>query len=137
MISKAHAEAEDMERALLVLNDMITAGMVPDEMISTSFIDGCARVCNHELGDRIFRDMATAQVSPSGYTLTAMLKMYGRCGLHDKADELVATWKATYGEEPSVIHYSCIIRGRLKNKQPDEAWQLFMIMEQSGIGLDS
>merc|ERR1719198_1738255 len=114
----------------------MTAGVLPDEMIFTQLLEGCRLDCNCELGDRIFADMLAAHVRPSGYTLTALLKLYGQCGMQDKAYNLVATWKKEQGQQPSVIHYTCLISSHLRSKQPNSAWAAYELMEQHGVRLD-
>jgi len=136
IVIKALVDAHDLERALLVVEDMASTGDAPDEIIYTHLLEGCHLVGNSTLGEQMFTDMVAAGVKPSEYTLTAMLKMYGHCGMLQKAQKLLAGWKTAYGFKPSVIHYTCLMSGCLRNKQFDQAWSAFELMEQQGVTPD-
>merc|ERR1719253_1693345 len=117
MVIKGFVDSHDVEHALLVLQDMASAGEAPDEIVFTQLLHGCFHVPSLELGERIFADMLAADVRPSHYTLTAMLKLYGRCGIQEKAYELVAIWETKYRGTPSVIHFTCLVSGCLRSKK--------------------
>lgn len=130
---KALVDARNLQRALLVVEDMVSQGVPPDEIIFTHLVEGCRVAGNHALGERIFDDMIAAGVKPSEYTLTMMVKLRGRYGAHEQAHELVANWEATYGTKPSVIHYTCLMSGCLRAKQYDQAWAAYELLEQHGV----
>jgi pentatricopeptide repeat protein len=136
VIIKAYVDAHDLEQALMLVDDMATAGHRPDDIILTHLLEGCRYVGNHALGKRLFDDMLNAGVKPSEYTLITMVKLHGRCGAHDEAYQLVSTWEQKHGSKPSVIHYTCLMSGCLRTKSYDQAWQAFMLMQASGINPD-
>lgn len=136
ILTKALVDACDLERALLLLDDMASVGESPDEIIFTHLLEGCRLVGNLALGERLFEDMLAAGVRPSEYTLTMMVKLHGRCGAFEKAYQLVECWEAKHGMKPSVIHYTCIMSGCLRNKAYDQAWAAFSLMEKQGVRPD-
>jgi len=93
-------------------------------------------VSNHSLGKRLFQDMLAAGVKPSEFTLITMVKLHGRCGAHDEAYRLVATWEQDHGFKPSVIHFTCLMSGCLRTKNYDQAWQAFQLMQEKGVAPD-
>mmetsp|Transcript_26002 Transcript_26002/g.41810 ORF Transcript_26002/g.41810 Transcript_26002/m.41810 type:complete len:469 (+) Transcript_26002:1-1407(+) len=136
VLIKAFVDAHDLERALLLVEDMASTGHVPDDIILTHLLEGCRYVSNHSLGKRLFQDMLAAGVKPSEFTLITMVKLHGRCGAHDEAYRLVATWEQDHGLKPSVIHFTCLMSGCLRTKNYDQAWQAFQLMQEKGVTPD-
>merc|ERR1712157_389033 len=66
-----------------------------------------------------------------------MLKLCGRVGANREAYDLVRGWEATYGGRPSVIHYTCVMSGCLRQKNYDLAWAAYELMKTSGVVPDS
>ena len=133
MLFRSH----DLEHALQLLDDLVKAGLAPDDIILTHLLDGCRHVANLELGKKLFTDLTeNAGVRPSEITLVSLLKLHGRCGANVDAFELVSTWEEKYGFKPSVIHYTCIMSGCLRTKKYDDAWLAYDLMCKRGINLD-
>merc|ERR1719262_229063 len=128
VLIKAFVDSHDLERALLLVEDMTAAGHSPDDIIFTHLIEGCRYVGNHALGKRLFTDMVANGVKPSDFTLITMVKLHGRCGAHEEAHQLVANWEKLHGLKPSVIHYTCLMSGCLRTKNYDQAWRAYKLM---------
>merc|ERR1719161_3484883 len=69
MLIKAQCDALDMGKALQILEDMLQNSCDVDDVVFTHLIEG----------------MLMANIKPSVYTLTAMVKVYGKCGVSEKA----------------------------------------------------
>jgi len=136
VLIKAFVDTHDLQKALLLVEDMQDSGHAPDDIIITHLLEGCRHEGNHTLGVRLFKDMVEAGVKPSEFTLIAMVKLHGRCGAHDDAHDLVATWQKLYGARPSVIHFTCLMSGCLRTKHYDLAWAAYELMLQSGVSPD-
>jgi len=136
VLIKAHVDAHDLEKALLMVEDLTAAGHQPDDIILTHLLEGCRYVGNHALGKRLFEDLLAAGVKPSEFTLITMVKLHGRCGAHDEAHRLVADWEKQHGSKPSVIHYTCLMSGCLRTKSYDQAWQAYKLMLEMHIQPD-
>lgn len=136
VLIKAFVDAHDLERALLLVEDMASTGHTPDDIILTHLLEGCRYVGNHSLGKRLFQDMLAVGVKPSEFTLITMVKLHGRCGAHDEAYQLVASWEKEHGFAPSVIHFTCLMSGCLRTKNYDQAWQAFQLMQEKGVKPD-
>jgi len=136
VLIKALVDQHDLERALHLMDDLTQAGLTPDDIILTHLLEGCRHTCNHALGKKLFTDMMAAGVKPSEFTLVTMLKLYGRCGAHVEAHELVTGWERQHGIKPSVIHYTCLMSGCLKTKNYSLAWKAYELMCESGVTPD-
>jgi pentatricopeptide repeat protein len=136
VLIKAFVDAHDLEKALLLVEDLVAAGHSPDDIILTHLLEGCRYVGNHKLGKKLFEDMLAAGVRPSDFTLITMVKLHGRCGAHDEAYQLVATWEKKHGFKPSVIHYTCLMSGCLRTRSYDQAWQAYKMMLEMKVEPD-
>jgi pentatricopeptide repeat protein len=136
VLIKAYVDTHDLERALLLVEDLTAAGHTPDDIILTHLLEGCRYVGNHTLGKKLFEDMMAAGVKPSEFTLITMLKLHGRCGAHNEAYQLVASWGKKHGFAPSVIHYTCLMSGCLRTKNYDQAWQAYKLMLDMSVQPD-
>jgi pentatricopeptide repeat protein len=136
VLIKAYVDTHDLERALLLVEDLTAAGHTPDDIILTHLLEGCRYIGNHTLGKKLFEDMTAAGVKPSEFTLITMLKLHGRCGAHNEAYQIVANWERNNGFAPSVIHYTCLMSGCLRTKNYDQAWQAFKLMLDMGVKPD-
>lgn len=137
MLIKALLDRGDLEPALQLLQEMMVAGIPPDDIVLTHLVEGCQRIGRLELGKRLFDELTTAGVKPSEFTLMAMLKLCGRCGAHADAIELVSTWQEKHGQEPpSVIHYTCVMSGCSRSKSIEQAWKAFELMISRGVSPD-
>lgn len=137
MLIKACVDVREIERALHIVEEMGVAGEAPDEIIFGHLLEGCRLVGNLKLGERLFEDMCKAGLTPSEYTLTMMVKLYGRCSALEKAYSLVARWESDFGQKPSVIHFTCLVSGCLRLKQYDQAWRAYELMEKHGVAADA
>jgi len=136
VLIKASVDSHDLERALLLVEDLVAAGQTPDDIILTHLLEGCRYVGNHALGKKLFEDMLAAGVKPSDFTLITMVKLHGRCGAHEEAYQLVASWEKQHGLKPSVIHYTCLMSGCLRTKNYDQAWQAYKLMLEMNVQPD-
>jgi len=136
LLIKAFVDMHDLERALVLVEDMATAGYTPDDIILTHLLEGCRYAGNHALGKRLFTDMLNAGVKPSDFTLISMVKLHGRCGAHDEAYQLVRDWEKQHAMKPSVIHYTCLMSGCLRTKSYDAAWAAYQLMLEMKVQPD-
>merc|ERR1719456_1826272 len=79
MLIKAHCDAQDMQTAFRILEDMLESGCTVDDVVFTHLIEGCCQVNNLRLAEKLFADMRTANIKPSIYTLNGLVKVYGKC----------------------------------------------------------
>jgi len=128
MLIKAHCDAHDMGTALKILEDMLESECSVDDVVFTHLIEGCCQVNNVKLAEKLFQDMKHANIKPSIYTLNGLVKVYGKCGMSDQAIALVQTMEETYGVKPTVVVFTCLVSGLLRQKKYAQAWSTFQSM---------
>lgn len=128
LLIKAYCDAGQMDHALNVLEDMLRSGCAVDDIVFTHLIDGCCQVSNVTLAEKLFRDMVQAKIQPSIYAITGLVKVYGKCGQSEKAMDLVRTMEQTYNVKPTVVVFTCVVSGLLRQKKHAEAWVAFQCM---------
>jgi pentatricopeptide repeat protein len=133
VLVKALVESRNMERALLLVEDMVQAGHQPDDIILTHLLEGCRHIGNQPLGKKLFEDMLARGVKPSEFTLMTLVKLNGRCGMLTEARELIETWESQHGQRPTVIHYTCLMSGCIRAKDFQAAWDAYELMCKHGV----
>jgi len=128
LLIKACCDQGQMEKALQVLEDLLQSGCTVDDIVFTHLIDGCCQVSNVLLAEQLFRDMIKAKIKPTVYTLTGLVKVYGKCGMSEKAMAFVASMEQSYGVAPTVVVYTCVVSGLLRQKKYPEAYTCFQQM---------
>jgi pentatricopeptide repeat protein len=125
MLIKAQCDAQDMGKALQILEDMLQNSCDVDDVVFTHLIEGCCHVSNVALAEKLFKDMLVANIKPSLYTLTAMVKVYGKCGQSEKAWEFVRGMDERFSLCPTVVMYTCLISCMLRHKKHHDAYAAF------------
>mmetsp|Transcript_50676 Transcript_50676/g.94638 ORF Transcript_50676/g.94638 Transcript_50676/m.94638 type:complete len:621 (-) Transcript_50676:17-1879(-) len=136
VLIKGLVDQHELDKALAIFQDMKANGQTPDDIILTHLLEGCRYDRNRELGRKIFQEMLDAGVHPSDVTLVTLLKLFGRCGAHQEALELVESWEKRFGNRPSVIHYTCLMSGCFYSRKYDNAWEAFELMLRNGVAPD-
>merc|ERR1719316_1312017 len=129
MLIKAQCDAGDMGKALQILEDMLQNQCDVDDVVFTHLIEGCCNVSNVALAEKLFKDMQAANIRPSVYTLTAMVKVYGKCAQSEKAWELVQHMQERFALKPTVVIYTCLISGLMRQKKYADAYSAFQWMK--------
>ena len=138
MLIKALCENCNVETALEVVQDMYTSELNVDDIITCHLLEGCRKISNTQLGIDIFdRYVVSGKIHPSEYSLVNMLKLLGRGNLHDQAFQLVRTWHEKYGQQPGVIHYTCLMSGCVRSRQIDKAWAAYRLMISNEVKPDA
>jgi len=68
-------------------------------------------------------------VKPNEITLASVLNGCSHGGLVTEAWDIIHSMKATYGIEPTVVHYTCVVDALGRNGQLEEAEQLIRTMK--------
>ena len=88
----------------------------PDDIVLTQLPDGYCHVRNADLGVHLFTDMvASGRIKPSIYTLATMVKLDGMCGRCDDAVSPAGKMEEQLGLQPSVVIFTCIMSGRIRD----------------------
>merc|ERR1719243_44671 len=79
-----------IDRAFRVLEEMKSDGkFAPDEIMYNSLLDGCAKLHRVEDAQKLLEDMQDNGVNPSNYTLSILVKLFGRTRRLNQAFKVV------------------------------------------------
>jgi pentatricopeptide repeat protein len=131
ILIRAQCDNGHMGAALKILEAMLKRETPIDDVVFTHLLEGCCNVSNVALAEKLFHDMLAAQIQPSIYTMTAMVKVYGKCAQSEKAWELVQTMGSRFNLTPTVVIYTCLISGLLRQKKYHDAYQAFKWMKNT------
>lgn len=102
-----YAKCGCIETAKRVFDDMTTHNR--DVFVFTSLISGLA---DHGLSSSavdMFEKMKNEGVAPNEVTFICVLSACSREGLVDEGSEIFKSMKDTYGVEPGIQHYGCLV----------------------------
>merc|ERR1719321_1258158 len=89
---KGHCARGCLDQGLQLFGLMQRKGISPDAIVFNSILDGCAHKQMRTLTEQVLGDMEEEGVQPSNFTLSILVKLYGRCGDLEKAIEVVETY---------------------------------------------
>jgi len=131
VLIRAHCDNGNMGAALKILEAMLKRQTQLDDVVFTHLLEGCCNVSNMALAEKLFNDMLAANIQPSIYTMTAMVKVYGKCSQSEKAWELVKGMGSRFNLQPTVVIYTCLISGLLRQKKYQDAYHAFKWMKNT------
>merc|ERR1719373_481810 len=118
---KGHCLRGDLGEALYLLRRMVDRGLAADTIVFNTLLDGCVRHSRFEFADQLLGDMSKYAVIPSKFTLSIIVKMWGRRQQVDKAFEAVhANIKAGHRCLDAQVG-TCLISVCLHNNAADRA----------------
>merc|ERR1719487_2428584 len=136
-VIKGYCVQGDLEQAIQLFTLMRKRGITPDGILFNSILDGCARKQMRTLTEQVLGDMEEAQVAPSNFTLSILIKLYGRLGDVDQAFEVVETYPEKYGFELNATVYTCLMSTCISNDNAEKALEVFEVMKVSKCAPDS
>jgi len=121
-IVKGHCINGDLGEALRVFQEMLNRGLKADTVIYNTLLDGCVRHSHFELADRLLADMSKYSVEPSNFTISIVVKMWGKRKDLDKAFEVVrASLREPLGFRVDPLVGACLVGACLHNRSIDRA----------------
>merc|ERR1719163_2107110 len=108
-IIKGYCVQGDLEQAIQLFSLMRKRGLKPDAILFNSILDGCARKQMRTLTEQVLEDMEKEGVPPSNFTLSILVKLYGRCKDVEKAFDVVETYPKKYSFELNAQVYTCLM----------------------------
>eukprot|EP00437_Effrenium_voratum_P038435 CAMPEP_0181468468 /NCGR_PEP_ID=MMETSP1110-20121109/37506_1 /TAXON_ID=174948 /ORGANISM="Symbiodinium sp., Strain CCMP421" /LENGTH=835 /DNA_ID=CAMNT_0023593319 /DNA_START=99 /DNA_END=2604 /DNA_ORIENTATION=+ len=106
ILIKGFSSAGDLETAIMLLGQMQSRGIYPDSILFNSILHGCAKRQRRALTEEVLADMERAGVSPSNFTLSILIKLYGRCGDLEAAFALL---ERRYDFQINAQVYTCLM----------------------------
>jgi len=134
---KGHCSCGDLEQGLQLLGLMQRRGIAPDAVLFNSILDGCAHRQMRSLTEQVLRDMEAASIAPSNFTLSILVKLYGRCGDLNAAFEVVNTYPEQYGFKLNTQVYTCLMSACIAGGAVDRALEVYDRMIVDGCEPDA
>jgi len=130
---KGFCLAGDLDRSLRVLDEMKADGkFAPDEIMYNSLLDGCAKLHRVEDAQKLLEDMEEFGVNPSNYTLSILVKLFGRTRRLNQAFKIVEQLSSKNGLRPNIHVYTCLMQACIQNRQVERALTLHDTMVSEG-----
>merc|ERR1719321_1507295 len=137
-IVKGFCNAGHLDRALKVLDDMKANGKhAPDEVMYNSLLGGCAKEHRPDEALQLLNDMRKFNVAPSNYTLSMLVKLFGRCRRINQAFTMLEDISQEYGLKINIQVYTCLIQGCFNAGLPGKALSLHEKIIKEGLAPDS
>merc|ERR1719389_385266 len=112
---RGHCTRGDLEQGLQMLGLMQRQGITPDAVLFNSILDGCAHKQMRTLTEQVLKDMEAAGVKPSNFTISILVKLYGRCGDLNAAFNAVTELPKRFGFEVNAQVYTCLMSSCITN----------------------
>merc|ERR1719160_1857496 len=134
---KGFCLAGDVDRAFKTFEEMKSDGMFsPDEIMYNSLLDGCAKQHRVEDAQKLLQDMQDCGVSPSNYTLSILVKLFGRTRRLNQAFEIVEQISSRNSLRPNLQVYTCLMQACIQNRQIERALTVHDMMVSDGVQPD-
>jgi pentatricopeptide repeat protein len=134
---KGHCVRGDLEQGLQLLGLMQRRGIAPDAILFNSILDGCAHKQMCSLTEMVLKDMEAAGIAPSNFTLSILVKLYGRCNDLEMAFKVVDTYPKKYGFDLNAQVYTCLMSACIANGELARAMAVYDRMTNSGCASDA
>jgi len=134
---KGHCVRGDLEHGLQLLGLMQRRGIHPDAILFNSILDGCAHKQMRSLTEMVLRDMQTAGIAPSNFTLSILVKLYGRCNDLEMAFQVVDTYPQKYSFDLNAQVYTCLMSACIANSELSRAMEVYERMTRNGCASDA
>ncbi|CAK0825258.1 unnamed protein product [Prorocentrum cordatum] len=119
---KGHCVQGDLQQALSVFNEMLQRGIRADTVIFNTMLDGCVRHGHFQLADKLLEDMQSYSLDESNFTLSIVVKMWGKRRDLDRAFAAVrAALRGDRGRRVDPLVGACLVGACLHNHNPDRA----------------
>ncbi|KAF0888161.1 hypothetical protein E2562_010853 [Oryza meyeriana var. granulata] len=115
------------ERAIEVYREMQVAQVVPDSTTFVATLSACAQAGALDLGREVERRIVSGQMDVTVFLGSALVNMYARCGLVNKA----RNWFDRL-QERNVVTWTSMIAGYGMHGHGHEAIKLFHLMRREG-----
>jgi pentatricopeptide repeat protein len=111
IVIKGYCQENKLKEALAVWESMVsTTKYKPDEIMYNTILDGCARKGMYERGMVLLNDMQQADIQPTNFTLSVLVKLASRANMLDRAFELAQEISKKYKFQLNVHVFNNLIQ---------------------------
>lgn len=130
------ASAGDLETALMLLGQMRCLQIQPDSILFNTILNGCAKRQMRALTEQVLAEMENAGVAPSNFTLSILIKLYGRCGDLKAAFGVVEEYPKRFKFRLNAQVYTCLMSTCIWSGDLPMAFDVYQTMLQDGCLAD-
>lgn len=134
---KGHCSRGCLEQGLQLLGLMQRRGIAPDAIVFNSILDGCAHKQMRTLTEQVLQDMENAGIAPSNFTLSILVKLYGRCSDLDTAFHVMETYPSRYNFKVNAQVFTCLMSACIANNALPRALEVYGKMIEAKCPTDS
>ncbi|ORM41338.1 Pentatricopeptide repeat-containing protein [Babesia sp. Xinjiang] len=136
-IIKGYCVQCNMDQSFQLLTIMYERGIKPDGILYNSLLEGCVKSGRLWLCEKLWEQMRLHGIAPSNFTLTILIKMYGRSGQLDKVFELVERLPAEYGFTINAHVYTCLMSACITNGRYSTALDIYRCVKDGSVKPDA
>jgi len=135
---KGFCQKGDVQAALAALEDLHKdRSLKPDEIVYNTLLEGCAKACLVQEGERILGDMQEMGVAPSNYTLTVVVKLLAHGRKIPRAFEVVEQLTAKYRFKANAEVYSSLLQACISSHSFQRGFTVFEQMVKERYLVDA
>jgi pentatricopeptide repeat protein len=127
-VIKGYCVKGELEQAITLFTLMRKRGIAPDAVLFNSILDGAARKQMTSLVEQVFEDMVSSAVPPSSFTLSILIRLYGKNQDIETALSYFETLPMKFGFEPNDQVYACLIGAFVSSGRMPQAYEHFASM---------
>ena len=128
-IIKGYCGRGEIENAIFLFDEMLGQNLIPDLVIYNTLLDGCVKTRFHDVCDKLLDDMVNEWgISPNSYTLSILIKRFGRQGDLLKAFELVDQLPRQFAFRANAHVWTCLISACISHGRLATAESVFSAM---------
>lgn len=136
ILVKGFASAGDLETALMLLGQMRRLQIQPDCVLFNTILNGCAKRQMRALTEQVLAEMQNAGVAPTNFTLSILIKLYGRCGDLKAAFGVVEEYPKRFNIRLNAQIYTCLMSTCIWSGDLPMAFEVYQTMLQDGCLAD-
>eukprot|EP00375_Theileria_parva_P000752 XP_763422.1 hypothetical protein [Theileria parva strain Muguga] len=136
-IIKGYCVQSDMDKSFQLLSVMYERGIMPDVILYNSLLEGCVKSGLLWLCEKLWSQMQEYNIPPSNFTLTILIKMYGRSGQLDKVFELADELPKRYNFSINTHVYTCLMSACITNGKYSMVLDIYKYMKINGVKPDA
>jgi len=111
----------DLGRAREVLQEMLDRGLKADSVVFNTLLDGCVRHSRFDLADKLLAELDMFGVKPTNFTLSIVVKMWGKRRELTRAFGAIQTMPRKWGFQVDAQVGTCLISACVNNGAVDQA----------------
>jgi len=136
LMVKAYCYSGKLSMAMAAFDQARLATGRSDTVAYNTLLDGCIRHNDFALADKLVEGMETYAVTPSIFTVSTIVKMWGRRRQLDKCFEAVKLMSDKYGLSLNGPSSNCLLSACVINGDAERAFKVLSKIRGSGQVLD-